>query len=314
MSTILFPAGLTIKFTNLNMEEMEFYARSWNLKRIQMEKGLFTGSMSIAHTPRIQLLRSPYSHGILLQGDFPKGTVLIGALVTKADVIFQNKLLNQHIIKILRDGDQIDFLCSGKNETFTLAVEESFFDAAYHAYFGQEFYVSEKKMQIHINPQFFPYFIQGIEKWISFLMKSDNHIRIQKKYEQIELEILAHIFSCIYFEDDKKYRQKFQVKKARDLLHESIGGENNMISLAKELGVSERLLYYSFKKNYGITPKRYLLGLRMHNVKQDLLVADPKETIASIIQKHNFYNQSTFTQAYKEMFGELPSNIIKNNL
>ena len=139
MPTILFPAGLTIDFAGLNMEEMEFYARAWNLERVQMQKGSFIGSITAVHTPRIQLLRSPYSHGVLLQGDFPKGTILIACVITQAEMTFQNKFTDKHEIKILKSGDEIDFLCNGMNETFTIAVEEQFFNEAYDAYFGQDF-------------------------------------------------------------------------------------------------------------------------------------------------------------------------------
>jgi len=35
--------------------------------------------------------------------------------------------------------------------------------------------------------------------------------------------------------------------------------------------------------------------------------SDPEATtISSVIAKYNFFNSSTFTQAYKQMFGELP--------
>ncbi|MEA3420030.1 MAG: hypothetical protein U9Q90_11600 [Campylobacterota bacterium] len=80
----------------------------------------------------MQLMRSPYSHGVLLQGDFPKGTVFIAAVVTKADVVFQNRVADKLEIKILRSGDEVDFLCNGESETFSIAVEEKFFDDAYY--------------------------------------------------------------------------------------------------------------------------------------------------------------------------------------
>ncbi len=118
MSTVLFPAGLTIDFRDINIEEMEFYARAWNLERRQMQKGYFVGSIIATHTPHMQLMRTPYSHGVLLQGDFPTGTILIACVVTKADVTFQNKTAEKHEIKILKSGDEIDFLCNGESETF----------------------------------------------------------------------------------------------------------------------------------------------------------------------------------------------------
>ena len=314
MSTILFPAGLAIDFRDVNMEEMEFYSRAWNLQRIQMQKGFFFGSVTATHTPRIQLMRTPHSHGLLLQGDFPKGTILIAAVVSKADIIFQNKLAAKHEIKILKSGDEIDFLCNGESETFTIAVDEQFFYETYDAYFNQDFNKHVKENPIYIDPDSFPSFVEGIAHWISYLMQDHTLLNIEQHYESIELEILEHIFSSIYVENSKKLRKKFQIKKARDLLHQSIDSPMNISEISKELAISERLLHHTFKSNYGMTPHKYLMNLRLHQVKQALLLSDPKiTTISSVIEKHHFFNQSTFSKAYKQMFGELPSKTLQRS-
>ena len=315
MSTIAFPTGLTIDFRNVNMEEMEYYARAWNLQRIQVEKGKFLGSMIATHTPHMQLMRSPYSHGVLLQGDFPKGTILIAYVITNADVTFQNKIGDKHEIKILQSGDEIDFLCNGDSETFTVAVEEKYFYEAYYAYFQKDFLSNNKEQSIYIKPQYMEYFSQGIERWMHYLMQSRDISFTQIQYDKVESDILEHIFSCIYTEETAKDRQKFEVKKVRDLLHASITEPNTIIRLAQKLGISERSLHHSFKINYGITPKQYFMALRMHHIKEELFLS-PVETskISKIIEKYQYFNPSTFTQAYKLMFGELPSQTLQESV
>ena len=311
MLTEFFPAGMVVDFRNINMEEMEFYARAWSLERIQMQKGLFCGSMIAVHTPRIQLMRAPYSHGVLLQGDFPKGTVLIAAVATKATVTFQNRLADKHEIKILQSGDEIDFLSNGESETFTLAIEEAYFDETYYSYFGYEFDKQQNK-NVYIDPILFAHFINGIAKWIEFLIKDYKQLKIKTSYEYIELEILRHVFSSIYIENAKKTRPKFQIKNIRDILHQSIEEHVSIGRLIKELDVSERLVYHAFQENYGITPKKYYSFLRLHKIKQELLLANPKtDSISQIVSRYNIFNMSAFSDSYKKMFGELPSNTLQ---
>lgn len=60
-------------------------------------------------------------------------------------------------------------------------------------------------------------------------------LNIEKQYKYIELDILQHVFSCIYFEDDQKLRQKFQIKKMRDLLHESVKKNSHISALENPL-------------------------------------------------------------------------------
>ena len=311
MAKTYFPAGFSIDFQHINMEEMEYYARAWNLQRIQMEKGSFVGSMIATHTKHMQVMKSPYSHGVLLQGEFPKGTILIASVVTKADVSFQNSVANPHEIKILRSGDEIDFLCNSSSETFTIAVEEHFFKEAYIAYFQEEFSDTNKN-KIYIHPEYLENFSKGIDQWIGYLLKAKNLSSLA--YTKIEYQILSHVFSSIYREENSKSRQKFSVSKAKDLLHASIHEPSHIMHLAGKLGISERSLHHSFKKNYGISPKQYLMYLRMHSIKQELLLASAYETqISTIIEKYAFFNHSTFTQAYKNMFGELPSHTLQKS-
>jgi len=315
MSTPFFPTGLSINFNDINMEKMEFYAKAWNLERMQMQKGLYVGSLTAVHTPKMQLMSTPHSHGILLQGDFPKGTILIAAVMTKADVAFQNKIVNDYEIKILTSGDEIDFLCNGDSETFTIAVEEKLFYESYHAYFGNDFLTSSKEKNIYIDPQYFSFFMNGIQKWISYLKQDHKLLDIELEYENIESNILTHLFSCIYLDSTSKYRQKFKVQNIRDILHQSIQEPVNMDGLSNEMNVSKRLIYHAFKSNYGYTPKRYLLSLRMHRVRQELLLADPmNDSVTGIIQKYNFFNLTAFSTAYKTMFAELPSKTLHTTL
>lgn len=315
MAKILFPAGLTIDMHDMGMEEVEYYTQAWNLKRVQMQKGFYRGSLIVAHTPHMQLMRTPHSHGLLLRGDFPKGVVLIAFMKTKADVTFQNRISAKHEMKILKSGDEIDFLCNGESETYTIAVDEKLFYEAYDAYFWEDFTLHSKDEPIYIDPKVHSEFIQGFEKRISYLMQDHQEHHIDKNYERIESEILEYVFSSIYVENSQKHRQKFQIKKARDLMHQSIDGSINISELTKELGISERLLHHAFKANYGITPKRYLLNLRMYKVRQELLCADPmNQHITEIVLKYNFFNLSTFSEAYKNMFGESPSVTLKRTL
>jgi len=314
MPPITFPAGFSINFHNLNLEEMEFYARAWNLQRMQMQKGSYVGSMIAAHTPRMQMMHTPHSHGVLLQGDFPKGVILIAWVITQSDVTFQNAVGLQNEIKILKSGDEIDFLCTGESETFTLAVEEIFFYTRYEAYFGTDFHIHCKEKVIYLEPNLEAYFVYGMQKWLIYLLRDHATLGVEHIYETIEEDILTHVFSCIYLDKKEKKRQKFDISRARILLHESIEEKCHISDIAQECNISERLLFHAFKENYGTTPKNYLNALRFNRLREDLLKMEPETTINNIIGKYHFYNQSTFTQAYKKMFGELPSQTIKDYL
>ena len=289
---------------------MEYYSRSWSLNRKQMQKGHFIGSLLVANTPLIQMTYAPYSHGVFVEGDFTKGSVLITCAITKSDVTFQNQPVAKNEIKILKSGDEIDFLPTQQSDTYSILVEEDFFYTQYEAYFGVDFHLHKKDKKIYIKPNLLEYFIDGITTHLNYLLQN-NLFKSGNSYNFIENELLTHIFSCIYLDDQVKKRQKFDVNKIRDILHESVEGNCTISDIAKDLKISERLLFNAFKKNYGISPKNYFNSLRFNKIRDVFLKAPEDTNIIEIINKYNFYNQSAFTQSYKRLFEELPSFTIR---
>ncbi len=310
MSAKLFPAGLMIDLPGLDLEMMRFYTNKWNIEHMQMEKGSVFGSLLIVQTPRIQFNHSLYSHGLLIRGGFPVNSIMIGYVKTNSVVTFQNKQTKPHEVKLLRSGDEIDFLANGANETITICIEESFFTQAFYDYFGQTIEKSIHDKYLLIDPQMLSDFTVGIDRWIAYLKEEHRHTA--SDYDLMESQILRHIFSCMVFMPEGKEYAKFQVKRARDLLHSSLHKPLSVAAFSRELNVSERLLHLAFKSNYGITPKKYLQNLRMHNIRQELLSANPAaDTIYNIAYQYGYFDQSSFCSAYKKMFGELPSHTLQ---
>ncbi len=82
--------------------------------------------------------------------------------------------------------------------------------------------------------------------------------------------------------------------------------------LCKAAGVSERTLEYAFKDVMGLTPVAYLIRLRLHRVRQGLLAATQGTTTVSIeALRWGFWHFGEFARAYKDCFGERPSDTLR---
>ena len=70
-------------------------------------------------------------------------------------------------------------------------------------------------------------------------------------------------------------------------------------------------MHQSFKTDYGITPKKYLQNLRLNAIHKELFLAYPKAvTIIDLAQKYNFFHMGHFSQEYKKIFGQTPSQTL----
>lgn len=76
--------------------------------------------------------------------------------------------------------------------------------------------------------------------------------------------------------------------------------------LAKRIGTSRRNLEHVFQSNLGISPKQFILSVRMNRIRKDLL--NKINVSATGVAKHyGITHLGHFSKAYKNLFNELPN-------
>jgi AraC-like DNA-binding protein len=78
------------------------------------------------------------------------------------------------------------------------------------------------------------------------------------------------------------------------------------------IGVEERTLRGYCEEHLGMGPIRYLTLRRMHQVRRQLLHSHPSTaTVAQIVHDHGFWEHGRFSVAYRMLFGESPSETLR---
>jgi AraC-like DNA-binding protein len=91
-----------------------------------------------------------------------------------------------------------------------------------------------------------------------------------------------------------------------------VGEHLSVSDLCRVTGVSERTLEYAFREVMGLTPVAYLIRLRLHRVRQGLLAGTHgSTTVSTEALTWGFWHFGDFSRAYKECFGELPSDTLR---
>jgi AraC family ethanolamine operon transcriptional activator len=102
------------------------------------------------------------------------------------------------------------------------------------------------------------------------------------------------------------------VRLAEDYAVAHAGDRLYVTDLCVATGVSERTLEYAFQKVMGITPVAYLTKLRLHRVRQALRMATHgSTTVSAEALNWGFWHFGDFSRAYKDCFGELPSETLR---
>jgi AraC family transcriptional regulator, ethanolamine operon transcriptional activator len=139
--------------------------------------------------------------------------------------------------------------------------------------------------------------------------------RIAAHVELVEL-LLAALRGAHDFEPSRSDRtrqaQTSIVKLAEEHALARIGDHLYVSDLCRVAGVSERALEYAFKEVMGLTPVTYLIRVRLHRVRQALLAATQgSTTVSTEALNWGFWHFGEFSRAYKDCFGELPSDTLR---
>ena len=92
-------------------------------------------------------------------------------------------------------------------------------------------------------------------------------------------------------------------------------GQDNpgIIDICFAVDISPRSLNRAFNEHFGIGPKRYLLNLRLLNVRRQLRnTSDDLTTVADIANEWEFWHMGDFAREYRQFFGEYPAESLNS--
>ncbi len=99
--------------------------------------------------------------------------------------------------------------------------------------------------------------------------------------------------------------------RARDYLEDHLSEPLRMEDLCLEIRVGLRRMQRAFKEYVQISPYQYLKQTRLDRARRALLSGDPSSlTVSDVAMDHGFIHMSRFSRAYRETFGELPSETL----
>ena len=105
------------------------------------------------------------------------------------------------------------------------------------------------------------------------------------------------------------------VERARACMNETPDEPLSVADLCLRLGVSRRVLQYSFQETLDLNPVKFLRAMRLNGVRRALRKTDPRDdTVGNIAARWGFWHLSHFAADYKEMFGERPSDTLKKTM
>lgn len=129
----------------------------------------------------------------------------------------------------------------------------------------------------------------------------------------VPMKFLKEIGTQIGCAKHKVIKEKhFMYFEARAYMDMRLDKQISIQHIAKKFKLSERTLRNYFQNELNTSPKKYLIVLRLTKIRDELKVLSrEKGVLEKTARRFGFHHMGQFSKAYKDFFGELPSQSLR---
>ncbi len=308
-SAALFPSGLAFNAISSDAEEMRDQSVFWSYEHRQFSRGSFYGEITAFHTSRLQLSLSHRSTGIVARGGLPKETTIITMPLSIAEPLhYRGQLLEECQVIALRHTEELELYTSSPSTLLTVAVSTALLEQQAIAITGNPLASLRCGERLLMDPAEYSWRRESLVALLHSLL--DGELRVGKKGEELlEKDILETIFLGVKSPGPTKKmaNRLFIARKAETHIRANLRKSLSIHRLCHVLGTAERTLHLGFKERFGVSPKAYHQTMRLNGVRYELLSGNSGRTVTDAALEWGYKHLGRFSEQYKRMFGELPS-------
>ena len=132
---------------------------------------------------------------------------------------------------------------------------------------------------------------------------------------ELDEELPVRLITALAESSPQHYNQRLKSRQrglhlAIEFIDEYCQYNPNIPDICDATGLSWRSLDRAFKESFGIGPKRYLLNLRLLNVRRQLKSAPSNTRVADVANNLGFWHMGDFAREYRKMYCELPGKTL----
>lgn len=111
------------------------------------------------------------------------------------------------------------------------------------------------------------------------------------------------------------FRRAVIVQQAEDYMLANLDQPLTLEAICIAIKTSKSALSYGFRDIFGLSPMVYLKTVRLNGVRRALKASNPTQaTVLGIANRYGFWHMGHFSRDYRHMFGESPSETLRELL
>ena len=270
--------------------------------------------------PHSVINRGVYSPSVLVKGNFASNSITLGTMLRqKEPTILNGKNVRMGTLQLYCERSEMSYRAWPNATWFAFVISRERLLNFCMDHFGEtpklpgDGVATIEPDQQAFGDQFINC-LRDLDCSMQSLSSLSNAARLG---ESIERDMLARVATFIHHKSIMRANDRRRLRKCDEILRDTMklveDDPNDMLdlqSMSKATGLGERSLQRIFQTEYGLCPQEWLRIERLKRVRADLLDPHKNTSVTRIATRWGFFHLSRFSQYYRELFGEKPSETL----
>lgn len=309
-----------LEFRDIEAEQFKEVLDRANLEHIVVGGQHGRAEIEQFHGWAFSLDRGRYDFPVVARGQFASGCICIGmAAGERTPTWINGSLTGRGDLQIYYEGTDLFYRAGPLADWMGLTVTRERLQAAALKRLGRELPLSRPGAMEHlrVDPEAFERLTRLLYP-LKLGTKSPQLLRDAEAGEwvlgaYVEAIATAEPSSAGVIRQRAAYRNE-AVRRADAAMRSLIGTHYSSSRFCKVIGISERMLELYFQEALGMSPRAWFQCLSLHRART-LLRRHPAERgrVTGAALACGFEHFGRFSQAYRELFGECPSETLRSS-
>lgn len=304
-----------VSFTDEPFDTIAEMAQGWDMRYQQLEPGPNVCAMTQLRLGRVDVGREELSRAVAIQGTAPIGSVVFGLLAEPSgELTFRGRRASPDTIVYNPSSEELDHRARGALLSFVVDTD------VLAAYMGHTaLHAALRQDRVTLTPNH----AQAL-RTLSAAALSEFQMRPELHGSPAACgaladQLLTQLVDALRGPAGSRDRvartgprplRLAAAKEAEEFILRNLDRRLPVDDLVRMTDVGRSALRAGFVQRFGHGPQAHISALRLNAVRRTLRAAAPGASVTGAATRFGFWHLGRFAQAYRRLFGELPSSTL----
>ena len=298
-----------------DFDEQATLLEGWNQHYAQLSSGRFKGAIVELFFDDIHLFSESTSQALLQSGRLDETVLALGIpLQVQEHGLFCGEAMQDNAIHIFSGASGFELFSPAHLTMGGIVIDRT----ALQSWMNDAGFASNVNQSARLR-SVSPGLIRQARAFLFAMFDLCKHHPALLQSANFRLQLREATLACVadLLTNDEPHAEGISVQRrwkivqqAQEYLHGVQDSTVNIEALCRELGISRRTLQYCFNDLVGMNPVAFLRAQRLNGVRQML---KESSSVTEAATTWGFWHFGHFSQEYKKLFGELPSDTLRHH-